>query len=180
MSPLRALLAGLAVLALCGCQTSGGTHGPVTSKRLERILESRELRVGLSASQPPLNMRDKRGEIIGLDVDLVEALAHNMGLRARLVTRTFSELLTSLEKDEVDMVISGMTITPERNARVAFAGPYFISGKSLLTKSAKVASVERAEELDDPSRTYVALAGSTSEDFVKTLMPRSKLVTTPD
>jgi polar amino acid transport system substrate-binding protein len=125
-------------------------------------------------------MRNKRGEIIGLDVDLVEALAHNMGLKARLVTRTFAELLSSLEKGEVDLVISGMTITPERNARVAFAGPYFISGKSVLTKSEKIASVESASELDDPSRTYVALAGSTSEDFVEDLMPRAKLVTTPD
>jgi polar amino acid transport system substrate-binding protein len=73
-----------------------------------------------------------------------------------------------------------MTITPERNARVAFAGPYFISGKSLLTKSEKISSVESAEELDDPSRSYVALAGSTSQDFVKETLPQAKLVTTPD
>jgi polar amino acid transport system substrate-binding protein len=180
MCSLRTLLVSLTILALCACQISGNARGPSTSGRLERILESRELRVGLSGSQPPLNMRNKQGELIGLDVELVEALAHNMGLKARLVTRTFAELLPALENDEVDLVISGMTITPERNARVAFAGPYFISGKSVLTKSEKISSVESAAELDDPSRSYVALAGSTSEDFVKATMPRAKLVTTPD
>jgi polar amino acid transport system substrate-binding protein len=134
----------------------------------------------MSGNQPPLNMTDKRGEIIGLEVDLVEALAQSMGLEARLVTRPFPQLLSSLEKDEVDLVISGMTITPERNARVAFAGPYFISGKSLLTKSKTIANVESSAELDNPKHTYVALAASTSENFVKDLMPSAKLVTTAD
>jgi polar amino acid transport system substrate-binding protein len=180
MRPLRAILTGLIVFALLACQAIPGPYGSATSTRLERILESRELRVGLSGNQPPLNMRNKQGEIIGLEVDLVTALAQSMGLEARLVTRPFSELLSSLEKNEVDLVISGMTITPERNARVAFAGPYFISGKSVLAKSEKMTNVDSSTELDDPNRTYVALAGSTSEDFVKDLMPQAKLVTTPD
>ena len=48
--------------------------------RLQRILDSGELRVGLSGNQPPLNMTDKSGEIIGLEVDLMKALAQSMGL----------------------------------------------------------------------------------------------------
>ena len=150
------------------------------SERLQRVLESRELRVGLSGSQPPLNMKNKRGEIIGLEVDMVEALAHAMGLEVRLVVTPFAGLLPALEKGEVDLVISGMTITPERNARVAFAGPYFISGKSVLSKSKKIASAESTSALDDPSHSYAALAGSTSEKFVKDMLPQAKLVTTLD
>ena len=103
-----------------------------------------------------------------------------MGLEARLVVTPFADLLPALEKGEVDLVISGMTITPERNARVAFAGPYFISGKSVLSKSKKIASVENASALDDPSHSYAALAGSTSEKFVKDVLPQAKLVTTSD
>jgi len=179
---LRTLLLGLLVLALGACQMTPlvGKEGPPASERLQRILESGELRVGLSGNQPPLNMRNKRGEIIGFEVDLVKALAHAMGLEVRLVPRPFAELLPALEKGDVDLVISGMTITPERNARVAFAGPYFISGKSVLTKSEMIANVTSATELDDPSRRYAALAGSTSEKFVKDVLPRSELVTTPD
>jgi polar amino acid transport system substrate-binding protein len=179
---LRTLLLGVLALALGACQTfsntgDGSTPAPV---RLQRILDSGELRVGLSGNQPPLNMRNKRGEIIGFEVDLVNALAHAMGLEARLVARPFAELLPALEKGEVDLVISGMTITPQRNARVAFAGPYFISGKSVLSKSEMISNVQTASELDDPSRRYAALAGSTSEEFVKDVLPKSQLVTTPD
>ncbi len=73
-----------------------------------------------------------------------------------------------------------MTITPERNARVAFAGPYLISGKSVLTKSDRISSVETPEELDSPERSYAALAGSTSEAFVQDILPRARLVSTTD
>ncbi len=56
-----------------------GTSAPAPG-RLDRIIESGELRVGLSGNQPPLNMKNKSGEIIGLEVDLLEALAESMGL----------------------------------------------------------------------------------------------------
>lgn len=183
MCPPRALLCGLLVLVLGACQsfsTAGaGTSVPAPA-RLERILERGEIRAGLSGNQPPLNMKNKSGEIIGLEVDLLEALAISMGLEASLVPMPFADLLPALEKGDVDLVMSGMTITPERNARVAFVGPYVISGKSLLTKSKTIANVESAAALDLPGRTYAALRGSTSEDFVKTNLPQAKLVPTRD
>ena len=182
MRLFRTILFGLLALSLVACESfpTGGAAGSPASPRLQDILASGELRVGLSGNQPPLNMRNKQGEIIGLEVDLMNALAESMRLKARFVTKPFAELLPALEKGEVDLVISGMTITPERNARVAFAGPYFISGKSVLSKSETIARVDSATELDDPNRTYAALAGSTSEQFVNEVLPQAKLVTTPD
>jgi polar amino acid transport system substrate-binding protein len=173
------LFISVLALALSACQSIPGMGSP-SSSRLQDIIERGELRVGLSGNQPPLNMRDKNGKIIGLEVDLVTALAHSMNLDVTFVTMPFADLLTSLEKGNVDMVISGMTITPERNARVAFAGPYFISGKSVLTKSETIANVETVDALNDASRSYAALAGSTSADFVKVVLPDAKLVITAD
>ncbi len=183
MCPPRALLCGLLVFVLGACQsfsTAGvGTSVPAAA-RLERILERGEIRAGLSGNQPPLNMKNKSGEIIGLEVDLLEALALSMGLEVSLVPMPFADLLPALEKGDVDLVMSGMTITPERNARVAFVGPYVISGKSLLSKSKTIANVESVAALDLPGRTYAALRGSTSEDFVRTNLPQAKLVPTRD
>jgi len=136
--------------------------------------------VGLSGSQPPLNMTLKDGSIVGLEVDLVEELGRALGLEVRFVPRPFAELLPALESGEVDLVISGMTITPERNERVAFVGPYFISGKSVLTRSEKISNVESTEALDAPDHRYAVLAGSTSEQFVKQHLPRSTPVPTAD
>jgi polar amino acid transport system substrate-binding protein len=181
--PLRALLTAALGLALLACQSlpmGRAAADTPTSTTLQRVLASGQLRVGLTGKQPPLNMTNKRGEIVGLEVDLVQALARSMGLEATLVTKPFAELLPALERGEVDLVISGMTITPERNARVAFAGPYFISGKSVLTRSARIANVDSSKALDDPSRTYAALAGSTSAQFVKEVLPHAKLRTTED
>jgi polar amino acid transport system substrate-binding protein len=176
-------LAAVLALSLAACQSfsavGGGSAAPQPD-RLQQILERGELRVGLSGSQPPLNMVDKSGEIVGLEVDLVSALAESMGLEVRFVKKPFSDLISTLEKGDVDMVISGMTITPERNARVAFAGPYFISGKSVLTKAKSIATVESHSALDDPSRSYAALKGSTSADFVRKELPKAKLVATKD
>ncbi len=182
------LLCGLAV-ALVACQSlsmSGDASNkaqagtPSDSGRLQSILESRELRVGLSANQPPLNMRNRQGDIIGFEVDLIERLAESMGLVVRYEAMPFAELLGALERDEVDLVISGVTITPDRNANVAFAGPYFISGKSLLTKSEEIANVEDGRALDVPSRTYAALDGSTSERFARDVAPTATIVATRD
>jgi polar amino acid transport system substrate-binding protein len=182
---LRALLISALALGLGACQSSSGsgaaaTSAPTQESRLDGILDSRVLRVGLSGSQPPLNMKDRDGEIIGLEVELMQALADSMALELRLVTMPFADLLPALERGEVDLVISGMTITPDRNARVAFVGPYLISGKSVLSKSYEIANVEDVEKLDLPSRSYAALAGSTSEAFVRKFFPSSKLVATPD
>jgi polar amino acid transport system substrate-binding protein len=156
---------------------------PLASKQggdLHRILERGELRVGISGDLPPLHMKNKAGELIGLEVDLVTALAEAMRLELRLVEIPFPRLLDELEAGNVDLVISGLTMTPERNVRVMFAGPYFISGTSVLTRSEEIAREQDPQELDAPGRSYAALEGSTSARFVREVLSESTLVTTPD
>jgi len=165
------------------CQSPPASRGSTSAHpptRLQQILERGELRVGLSGNQPPLNMTNKSGEIVGLDVDLINTLAQSMGLTPRFVVKPFADLIPSIESGEVDVVISGMTITPERNARVAFAGPYFISGKSVLTRSPAIASAETAAALNRADRRYSVLAGSTSESFVKQVLPNATSVPAKD
>jgi polar amino acid transport system substrate-binding protein len=183
MRLLRLFLPILLVLSQLACQsstTSGGGHSSTSPMRLQSILESGELRVGLSGNQPPLNMTNKSGEIIGLEVDLMKALAQSMGLTVRFVVKPFADLIPAIENGEVDVVISGMTITPERNARVAFVGPYFISGKSVLTKSATIASADSASLLNNADHRYAVLAGSTSETFVQQALPKAISVPAKD
>jgi polar amino acid transport system substrate-binding protein len=173
---LRLFLTCCVALGLFGCQTLSGQSAGTSN--LRSILASNQLRVGLTGDQPPLNMRNQAGEIIGLDVDLMEALAQSMGLEAVFVAMPFAELLTALERGDVDVIASSMTITPERNARVAFAGPYYISGKSVLTKSRDIADTMDLDRLGSSNRSFAALEGSTSERFVRDSMPQARLVTT--
>ena len=178
---LRCVALGLLAVGLGACQTAPvRSSAPSAPGRIDHVLASGELRAGLSAAQPPFNMKNRSGEVVGLDVDIVRALAQSMGVKLRLVERPFAELLPALEKGEVDLVISGLTITPERNARVAFAGPYFISGKAVLSRASAITDAQEVAALDAAGRTYVALAGSTSAGFVRESMPHAKLVTAPD
>jgi polar amino acid transport system substrate-binding protein len=147
---------------------------------LDRILPRGELVVGTAGSMPPLNMTTKAGKIIGFEADLAGYMATTMGVRLKLEAMPFSDLLPAVEAGSVDMVISGLTITPERNLKVAFVGPYLVSGKAVLTKIKRLASAKDPSKIDRRGITIAALKGSTSQEFVEKRMPRVKLVTTKD
>jgi polar amino acid transport system substrate-binding protein len=147
---------------------------------LARIVANDELRVGTSGGQPPFSLVAKSGELIGYDIDLATMIADAMGVDVTFVKKPFGELLDALEKGEVDIVMSGMTMTPARNLKVAFVGPYMVSGKSILTTDAALAKVREAEDIDQSQVKMAALKGSTSEEFVKTVWPRMQLTTTDD
>lgn len=175
-----ALLLGCQSLGLGGDEGAAEIHHAPRSRPLAAILDRGELRVGISGDLPPLNMKNRKGEWIGLEVDIASALAHSMGLQVRFVETPFPELLDALLDGKVDMVISGMTMTPERNAHVAFVGPYFISGTSVLTKDESIAQEQEPEKLDVEGRKFAALAGSTSASFVREVLPHTTLVETQD
>jgi polar amino acid transport system substrate-binding protein len=130
----------------------------------------------MTGTQPPLSMKDKRGRLVGLDVELAQTLANAMGLELVLVETPFVDLLPDLEAGKVDLVISSLTITPARNARVAFAGPYLISGASLLTREDLVDSLSDQASLDSADRTWAALSGSTGESLIREAFPNAKFV----
>ena len=157
-------------------QALGAGESTNVSPVLNRIMAKKELTVGTAASMPPLNMTAKDGEIIGMEVDLARFFANAMEVKLTLSRMHFNQLLPALEKGQVDMVLSGVTMTPQRNLKVAFVGPYFASGKSVLTKKKNVESVDELAKMNHPDKVLVALKGSTSQMFVENLIPKAKLV----
>lgn len=168
------LLAG--VLALGCAQLGGGGAEKVRKTGLAAVLARGELRVGMTGEQPPLNMTGRNGELFGLEVALARVLASVIGVEPRFVRRPFSELIDAVEAGEVDLAMSGIAITPRRNLRVAFVGPYFVSGKSLLSKSQALLDVSSPAELNREGLRIAALAGSTSEDYVRAHLPAATLL----
>lgn len=156
----------------------GSTHAADTAKAspvLDRILSKKELTVGTAASMPPLNMMTKSGKIVGIEPDLADLLARGMEVKLTWKQMRFDELIPALLSGKVDMVLSNMTMTPGRNVRVAFVGPYFHSGKSILVKAANMLLLDTMTKLNSPVNVLVALKGSTSELFVRKLIPDAKL-----
>ena len=171
------LVLGISAL---GCQSmslgnsSGEGQSAANTESLHRILETGRLRVGMTGAQPPLNMKNKEGGLIGLDVELAWALADAMDLELELVETPFAELLADLEANKIDLVISSLTITPARNARVAFAGPYLISGSKLLTREDLVGELDTISGLNSADRNWAALEGSTGEALIHDAFPLAK------
>jgi len=173
------LVAVLALIFFSGCaQMQQGSSGTSASPVLNRIQQRGELIVGTMGNMPPLNMTSKDGEIFGLEPDLARMLADAMNVKVKFVTKPFNKLLPALQAGEVDMILSGMTITPERNLKVAFVGPYFISGKAFLTKVKTIAYADEAKDANNPDTKIVTLKGSTSQAFAEAFLDKTTLFTT--
>ena len=182
------------VMALAGCAegqkpadsvaehgiVAKGPEGTRLSPVLDRILAKKELVVGTAAAMPPFNMMSKDGQIIGFDADLAQYISGSMEVKLTLRTMHFNDLIPALEAGKVDMVLSGMTITPLRNLRVAFVGPYFVSGNSILLKRANAGSMKELSQINSPDKVLVALKGSTSQLFAEKFLPKAKLLLSDD
>ena len=169
----------LALIFFTGCaEMQQGSSSTSASPVLDRIQKRGELIVGTMGNMPPLNMTAKDGEIFGLEPDLARMMANAMNVKVKFVTKPFPELLPALRAGEVDMVLSGMTITPKRNMEVAFVGPYFISGKAFLTKVKTIALAKKTAEVNSPNTKIVTLKDSTSQTFAETFLDKTTLFTT--
>lgn len=173
LSALQRQIIRLTLLGLLAMVQAGFSHA--ASPVLDRVVESGVLRVGMSVSQPPFNMRNRNKTIVGFDVDLAQALADAMQVKLEIVEIPFADLLPSLAQDKVDAVISGVSITPDRTRQVSFVGPYALSGKSILTTARIIAVANDATQFNDSEIRIVALTGSTSESFVRNTLPKAAL-----
>ena len=149
------------------------THAQET---INSIIKKGEFRVGLTGDQPPYNMKNRTGEIMGYEVDLARALANGMGVKLKIEQMPFPQLLPALKAGEIDAIMSGMTVTAVRSKDVLFAGPYTVSGKSILAKSSNIEKLKVAEAVNNPDYKITCLKGSTSEAFAKGSMPKAQII----
>ena len=150
---------------------TGEGRGPV----LQGIVERGTLRVGTSGAQAPFTMQDRQGKLMGLDIDLANALGRVLELKVEFVTLPFGELLPAVESGKVDLALSSITMTLHRNLDVAFVGPYFVSGKALLTKDETLSKIRKTVDLNKPQVRLAALKGSTSERLISSGAPKATL-----
>jgi polar amino acid transport system substrate-binding protein len=148
----------------------------VAGDTLQRVVDFQVLRVGMSGNQPPMTMTTREGGLMGFDVDLAQALAMAMQVKLEIKTIPFGELMKALEEEKIDMVISNMSITPERTQSVSFVGPYMMSGMSILTRDSVLTKITSAEEFNRENLKLLALSNSTHANFIKTVAPDATLI----
>ena len=102
--------------------------------------------VGTNAEFAPFEYLDKN-KIVGFDIDLLDAISKETGLEFKIQDMAFDGLLPALQTKKVDMVIAGMSATPERQKAVAFSKPYFKAKQVVITTPEKAKSLKSFKDL---------------------------------
>ena len=140
---------------------------------LETILKRGELRVGFESGYMPFEMTDKKGDFVGFDIDMAKEMAKAMGVKFVPLNTAWDGIIPALTTNKFDIIMSGMTITQERNLKINFAEPYIIVGQTILLAKKHEGTVKSYKDLNDPKYIVTSKLGTTGEQAVKRLMPRA-------
>ncbi len=119
---LMALVLGIGVLAMFGC--GGDNKQPAESSNV--------LKIGTNATFVPFEFSDKDEALTGFDIELIKEITAVMGVEPDFHNISFDGLIPALETGQIDVAISGMTITEARKEKVEFSFPYYESGLGVL------------------------------------------------
>ena len=127
---------------------------------LQAVLDAGVLKVGVEATFAPLTFKDADGNIVGYEIDLMNAVAEKLGVKIELVEIAWADIETSLADGTVDCVWSGLAITEERAKVMTLSDAYLANTTSLMVAEG-VASLE-----DLAGKTVAIQAGSSMEELL--------------
>ena len=161
-------VAALVVFAACGeeepAPSGGGNGGPTFT-----TLEDGILTVGSDIPYPPFEFR-KGGDLVGLDMDLINEIASRHDLETNIVDASFDTIFTQLAGGRYDVVIAASTITPEREKEVNFSDPYYNSQQSLTVNTTERSDIKSVDDLKDGDVIAVQ-AGTTGKGWAEDNLP---------
>ena len=181
----RLLFALLISLYFVGCQqqpqqaekaapaSTNARMDLIEQSTLEGILQRGELKVGFESGYMPFEMTDKKGEFVGFDIDMAKEMAKAMGVKFVPVNTAWDGIIPALTTKKFDIIMSGMTITQERNLKINFADPYIIVGQTILLNKKLLGTVKSYKDLNDPKYIITSKLGTTGEMAVKRLIPKA-------
>ncbi|KKI93042.1 ABC transporter substrate-binding protein [Bacillus sp. SA1-12] len=161
MKKLSLLMISLFIIGLlAACGTSTNEADDSTSGGDKKVLK-----MATSADYPPFEYIDttKGSDIVGFDIDLAKALAEKTGYELEIQDIDFNSLIPALQAKQIDLVLSGMTPTPERAENVDFSDVYYTANHMIV--SLKDKEVKSIEELK--GKTIGVQLGSIQEDKAK-------------
>ena len=158
-----AMAAGL-LLGVSGCGKSAETEKQVPTSKAgtEKVL-----RVGGEATYPPFLFKDEHGHYVGFEMDLIKAVAKEIGAEVAYTDMPFSQFMTAVENKKVDVVISAVEGTAERAEKAAFSDVYYKKGVYCILVRKDDDQIHAADDLK--GKTITAVKGSTNEALAKKL-----------
>ncbi len=150
--------------------SSGCAEKSNNSDLYESIIQKDNIIVGISLDSKPFGFKEPDGQIKGMEADLAREIADRiLGSKNKVEFKniTSRDRIKAAMSDEVDVVISTMTITPERKKFVNFSVPYFVAGQAICTKKDnKIDSI-----YDLINKRIIVILGTTGEENIKRFVP---------
>jgi polar amino acid transport system substrate-binding protein len=141
---------------------------------LDAILDRGTIRVGVSLFEP-WAMKSQSGKLVGHDIEVAKKLAAEMGVQPEFTVLPWADIIPALQRGDIDVIISGMAITPKRALRLDFSVPYLEGGVSLATNTQLTKDIKDMAELNSPSVVVVAVAKTLGSDVAKLVFDKSDL-----
>ena len=123
------------------------------------------LRVGVTANYPPL-VEMKNGKLAGIEIDLAHEVGKDLNKRMEFVETPWEKLIPALVDGNIDVIMSGMSITAEREQKIAFTEPYLHIGQMAITRLDEIQKLGSLSDLLNAPITVGFEAGTTGETFV--------------
>ncbi len=152
-----ALAGAISIIGFSGCKSNDSEN------KLEEIKESGELVVYTNLPFPPYEFQTQEGEIVGVDVEIGQAIAEELGVELKIVPTTFGKIIPDVESGKCDVGIASIAITDERSEIVDFSVPYSSTSISLITLNGS--DINSVEDLADKS--VAAQIDTTAYSFVQ-------------
>lgn len=152
-------LAGMVVLS-AGCGGSGAGSASAASSGAGRVLK-----VATEANDPPYRYVSEKNQIVGFEMDLVKAVAKEMGASVEFKDMKFSQLLDSVSRKDVDMAIGTLTVNEKRKQKVDFSDVYFKRSAYTVVVPKKGHSIRSENDLK--GKTVAVKKSSTFETRAK-------------
>lgn len=168
-------LKGLAVAAALAVTSFAATAIPASAEGvLEEIQKRGKLRVGM-ATFVPWAMRDKEGNLIGFEIDVAKKVAEDMGVEIEFVPTAWSGIIPALIAKKFDVIIGGMSITPQRNLTVNFTIPYAHSGQQMAASKQLAGDFKTLDDYNDSSVTIACRRGATPCNIAQKRFPKANV-----
>ncbi len=152
----------------------GVTAANASSSVVDSAKKRGVLKVGMDIFQP-WAMKDKRGKLVGFEIDVATKLATDMGIRAEFIPTAWSGIIPALLTRKFDVIIGGMGITPKRKKKVAFTNPYDFSGMGIVSNKRRAAGMNSLEAFNNEDVEIAVKLGTTAVTAARKFFPKAKL-----
>ena len=105
-----------------------------TDDELTQILADGVLKVGVEGTYPPITYHDENGTLTGFDIEVAEAIAGKLGVKAEFTESEWDSLLAAIDSGRIDTVINAVSITEERKEKYDFTKPYVAVYRNIIVK----------------------------------------------